>query len=206
MVIEKNVSNPVVVKSGDIAQLFSTASDQAASVQFAKEDEGVISEEAPLEIPFVMQEPVKATELRIAPNELGLENAPRRGRVEVVDEFGEKETHSFDLQDKVDYLFLTDEASPSTIVINLDKQVAIKKVTIFVTETNKASSNLAEISKVEFLNNTKDKIVEQVTSIPANVKVVSGNESLTVSWEAQPNVTAEQQGGQSLLALRQVLE
>lgn len=189
VVIEKNVSNPVVVKSGDIAQLFSTASDQAASVQFAKEDEGVISEEAPLEIPLVMQEPVKATELRIAPNELGLENAPRRGRVEVVDEFGEKETHSFDLQDKVDYLFLTDEASPSTIVINLDKQVAIKKVTIFVTETNKASSNLAEISKVEFLNNTKDKIVEQVTSIPANVKVVSGNESLTVSWEAQPNVT-----------------
>ena len=32
VVIEKNVSNPVVVKSGDIAQLFSTASDQAASV------------------------------------------------------------------------------------------------------------------------------------------------------------------------------
>ena len=48
---------------------------------------------------------------------------------------------------------------------------------------------MAEISKVEFLNNTKDKIVEQVTSIPTNVQVASGNESLTVSWEAQSNVT-----------------
>ena len=48
---------------------------------------------------------------------------------------------------------------------------------------------MAEISKVEFLNNTKDKIVEQVTSIPTNVQVASGNESLSVSWEAQSNVT-----------------
>lgn len=186
---EKDKTDPVTIKSGDIAKLFSTASDQAGAVQFAREDGSTISEDTPLRIPLLMKEPVIATELRIAPSELGLENAPKRGTIEVTDEQDNIKSVDFDLQGQADYLFLTDEASPSTIVIDLKGQVAIKKVTIIVKETNKASSNLAEISKVEFLNNTKDKIVEQVTSIPTNVQVASGNESLTVSWEAQSNVT-----------------
>ena len=58
-----------------------------------------------------------------------------------------------------------------------------------MTETTKASSNLVEISKVEFLNNTKDKIVEQVSSIPTNVRATPGNESLSITWDTQANVT-----------------
>lgn len=187
--LEKQAENPVKIESGNINQLFSTASETAEPVKFAREDNKEISKETPLEIPLVMKEPVQASEIRIAPGDLGISGAIKNCVVIVTNEAGNETSYSYDNEAPVDYLFLTDEASPSTIVINLGGQTAIKKVTIRVTETTKASSNLVEISKVEFLNNTKDQIVEQTTNIPTNVSVVSGNESLVVSWEAQPNVT-----------------
>ncbi|MEG0377649.1 MAG: fibronectin type III domain-containing protein, partial [Eubacterium sp.] len=52
-----------------------------------------------------------------------------------------------------------------------------------------SNSNLVEISKVEFLNNVKDKIVEQASTVPANLRAISGDETITVSWDPQPNVT-----------------
>ena len=75
----------------------------------------------------------------------------------------------------------------NTISINLGKQVAIKKVTIFVTETTQ-TANLVEISKVEFVNNTKDMISKPDFNIPT-IQVASGNESLKVTWNQEANVT-----------------
>ena len=46
----------------------------------------------------------------------------------------------------------------SDIVINLGKQVAVKKITIKITATTANDRNLAEISKVEFLNNVYKEI------------------------------------------------
>ncbi|MEG0379226.1 MAG: fibronectin type III domain-containing protein, partial [Eubacterium sp.] len=186
--IQPNAENPVNV-TGDIAQLFGASENIKEPVKFAKKDGEIISAETPLEIPMIMEDPVVATELRIAPSELGLDNAATKGSVLVTNDLDEVQSYDFDLKEAVSYLFLTDEASPSTIVIDLRGQTAIKKVTIRVTETTKASSNLVEISKVQFLNNTKDQIVEQVASIPTNLKVTSGNKSLSLSWEAQQNVT-----------------
>ncbi len=83
----------------------------------------------------------------------------------------------------------TEEEVEGTKVISLGGEVAVKKVTIVITETG--SNNLADIAKVEFLNNVK---VE--TKAPADLskpKYVeidnSVSEQLTVSFQNVPNVT-----------------
>lgn len=77
--------------------------------------------------------------------------------------------------------------SNGTIVINLNKQVAIKKVSIKVTGTN--SRNLAEIAKVEFLNDMENRIPAPSMDIPQNVVGVGGNKEFTVTWNKASNVT-----------------
>ena len=77
--------------------------------------------------------------------------------------------------------------SDGSIVINLNGQVAIKKVSIKVTGTK--SKNLAEIAKVEFLNNMKDRIPAPSMDIPQNVVGKGGNKEFTITWEKASNVT-----------------
>ncbi len=74
-----------------------------------------------------------------------------------------------------------------TIVIDLGKKVAVKKVTIKVTGTE--SNKLADISKVEFLNNMTDRIPAPSIEVPEDVKGEATAEYLTVSWKNMPNVT-----------------
>lgn len=76
-----------------------------------------------------------------------------------------------------------------TIVIDLGKQVAIKRVTIRVTGTLNSDSKIAQISRVEFLNKMEDRIPEPDMSIPENVKAVAGSESFELSWKRAMNVT-----------------
>lgn len=78
-----------------------------------------------------------------------------------------------------------------SIVVNIGTQIAIKKVTITVTETS-GSNKLAEISSVEFLNGMENRIPEPELNIPTNLKGEPGNESFIVSWDAQRNVTGYQ--------------
>lgn len=75
-----------------------------------------------------------------------------------------------------------------SIVIDLGKQVAIKKVTIVVTATA-TSTNLAEIAKVEFLNNMESRIPEPELNIPEDIHVEGVGDSFTVEWSEQVNVT-----------------
>lgn len=81
-----------------------------------------------------------------------------------------------------------------TVVINLGRRVAIKKVTIRVTATAN-QNNLAEIAKVEFLSDFSERVPEPQLSVPT-VQSASNTESdgqgyknLTVTWNSQTNVT-----------------
>lgn len=75
-----------------------------------------------------------------------------------------------------------------SIVIDLGRQIPVKKVTIRITSTmNKGS--LVEISRVEFLNQMEDHIPEPDLSIPDRLKGEPGDAQFTVSWRHQPNVT-----------------
>lgn len=78
-----------------------------------------------------------------------------------------------------------------SIVIDLGRQVAIKKVTIVVTATA-SSANLTEIAKVEFLNDMETRIPEPELNIPQNITVDGIGDSFTVSWDPETNVAGYQ--------------
>jgi len=88
----------------------------------------------------------------------------------------------------------SDVESSGNVVINLGSRVAIKKITIRVTDTAN-QNNLAEIATVEFLENFAERIPEPQLSIPV-IKSVSntptdgqGYKNLSVEWSSEPNVT-----------------
>lgn len=72
--------------------------------------------------------------------------------------------------------------------INLNGQVAVKKVILTITGM-KNNNNLAEISRVEFVNGMEARIPEPQMDIPTNLKAVGGNEEIEVSWDPCVNVT-----------------
>ncbi len=74
------------------------------------------------------------------------------------------------------------------LCIDLGSQIAIKHVTLKITKTAK-STNLAEISRVEFLNDMESRIPEPSADIPVGLKAVPGNKSFTISWNPTRNVT-----------------
>ncbi len=86
----------------------------------------------------------------------------------------------------------TEVESDGTIVVDLGDQVAVKKVSIRVTGTS--SGELADIAKVEFLEDFASRIPEPKLSIPEIIEgSISNSEgeykSLTFSWTRQDNVT-----------------
>lgn len=86
------------------------------------------------------------------------------------------------------------EVQDSDIVINLGKQVAVKKITIKITATTANDRNLAEISKVEFLNNVYKEIPKPDMNIPKINKISTstavGNEKVSFYWNNEVNVSA----------------
>ncbi len=78
--------------------------------------------------------------------------------------------------------------SEGLLKIDLGGQIAVKKVTFRITGTTNGGS-LAEISKVEFLNDMEKRISEPSFNIPQILSATGGNRSFTLTWEAQTNIT-----------------
>ncbi len=74
------------------------------------------------------------------------------------------------------------------VCINLGPQIAVKKVSLKIMGMEK-NNNLAEISKVTFVNGMEKRISEPDMDIPQNLAAVSGNKSFTVTWDGCRNVT-----------------
>lgn len=81
------------------------------------------------------------------------------------------------------------QPNPSGMIeLNLQGQIAVKKVTIKVTGTK--SKKLADIAKVEFLNDMDSKIPEPTLNEPKNVQVKQiGEEKIEITWDSAVNVT-----------------
>ena len=75
-----------------------------------------------------------------------------------------------------------------TIVIDLQGQVAVKKVTLRITKTA-GNTSLAEISQVEFLGDMASRIPEPEMNVPQNLAATPGSKTFDVSWDAARNVT-----------------
>lgn len=74
------------------------------------------------------------------------------------------------------------------IHVYLGSQVALKKVTLTIMGTKK-NNNLAEISKVEFVNGMENRIPEPEMDIPRNPQVSVGSSRITLTWDPCVNVT-----------------
>ena len=80
----------------------------------------------------------------------------------------------------------------SELVINLGSQIAVKEISIDV-RGNRGNKEISEIAQIEFLNNVYKEIPKPVISIPT-IKTLETStnlhdERITISWDAQPNVT-----------------
>ena len=113
--------------------------------------------------------------------------APESGTITYTDENGNKVPVKFDSSTK-----RTKSSGTEDIVIDLGKQIAVKEITIDVT-ANRGNKNISEISKIEFLNNIYKEIPKPEMSIPQIRTVETStdlhDERITLTWEAQPNVT-----------------
>ena len=171
--------------------------DNDKSVTIAKADGTAPTEESPLSIGIdfsagnnesvVMEKIV----LKAPENSSNTDAAlPEAGTVTYEDENGNIETISFGSLVAAAAFRSTDSGD---LVIDLGKQVAVKQITINVTG-NRGNKNISEIAKIEFLNNVYKEVPKPDMNIP-EIKTLETStnlhdERITISWEAQPNVTS----------------
>lgn len=79
--------------------------------------------------------------------------------------------------------------SDGSLVLDFDGQIAVKRVIIRIDGVRKDNKKLANIAKVEFVNDMDKRIPEPQLDIPTMAKPKPGNEQLDVSWTPQNNVT-----------------
>lgn len=156
--------------NGDITDLFKEESTVSISTN------EVISEKNPAKLQLELEETTVMEEITI---DSSLKNGIDSGYVEVQSEDGEIIRGEFNKG--------IARSAGDSIKVSLGKQVAVKKVSIVITGTT-SNTNLVEISKVEFLNNAKDKIAPPQMNIPS-IKAVADNEAIKVNWNHEPNVT-----------------
>ena len=75
-----------------------------------------------------------------------------------------------------------------SLILDFGTQIAVKRVTIKITGTKKTEP-LVNLAKVEFVNNMEDRIAPPNLDIPTLNAPASEIKALTVSWDAQTNVT-----------------
>ncbi len=156
-----------------------------------------VSESRPLEVSFDFQKyrqaPVMEEILVGAP--WNPENGITEGTVLVETEDGKSLAGRFSgtgmsavaaVQEKE---FRIERKEDGSLHISLGGQIAVKKVTFRLTKTA-GGKNLAEISKVEFVNDMGSRIPEPDMNVPTGVAADPGNKSFAVHWDVQPNVTA----------------
>ena len=157
-------------------------------------EEGVVSlqqnDENPIELGIDLSgkdnnESILMDSIRIAVGQ----SEPESMKILVEDINGEVKEYTPEGKETQGIHLFTEELAEGVKEIKLGKQTAVKKVTIVVT-ANK-TNRLADIAKVEFLNNVKveTKMPDNFYT-PKNVKIdTSVSEQITVSFEAVPNVT-----------------
>ncbi|MBM7710053.1 fibronectin type III domain-containing protein [Enterococcus lemanii] len=152
---------------------------EEGSVSLSRVDGQTITEKNPvgIEIPIV---PTPLETIVVSSNSIS------EGEIIVTDENGQEITYAVGKNTRSANNAIIDENG--NITVNLGTKIAVKKVTIKVTAVNN-SNNLAEISKVEFLNDMASKIPEPSLDMPTNITITNSSKMFTVNWDAVPNVT-----------------
>lgn len=164
------------------------------SISVKPASDEAISDTNPVEISIDLsrQNTAEVGGITIAPP-VGSENIIKAGAVDIVytDDNGDEQTMTVPIGGIAAYSRAATAATVTqepdgTVVINLGSQIAVKKITIKVTDTG--STKLADIAKVEFLNDMESRIPAPVMNIPEKLSVKPANKEFTVTWDAQQNV------------------
>lgn len=154
-----------------------------------------ISKDTPVSLEFYFAEAGEATLVDGIIIEAGRDNPIGNSVITVAykDESGTEQVKEIPVDDGVNYL-LTDSAiraerdGHGNIRLHLGSQIAVKKVTLTITGMRK-NNNLAEISKVEFVNGMEERIPEPEMDIPGNLRAEAGNKIIRLAWDSCVNIT-----------------
>lgn len=176
---------------GDIGKMLS--GDEEIALFPAKS--GEISENNPISIGFDLLKDGEASLIDGITFETGNENPVGEAFIDVTytDDDGTEYTVSVPVKSDVHYLLKESDVyaeldENGSIKLHLGNQVAVKKVTLTITAMQN-NNNLAEISKVEFVNGMESRIPEPEMDIPVNLTAEAGSEKFHLSWEPCMNVT-----------------
>ncbi len=198
---EAKLENTDVILSNDNVSLevsSATLAEGSSSLDTIFSDDGVVSLEQngedPIEVALDLSGKEKDSHIDMSVVRINFgANVPEDAKIVIETEDGKLIEHEIPKESIAEstneiHLF-TDEITEGTREIKLGNQYAVKKVTIVI---NKAgANNLADIAKVEFLNNVKYEAKEPENFYtPKYVEIDdSKSEQVTVSFESVPNVT-----------------
>ncbi|MDA3730800.1 M60 family metallopeptidase [Niameybacter massiliensis] len=148
---------------------------------------GTITEESPVQIPIVFNEPVEMQQ--IAFTTPASEDGITKGTLIIEQENGSPLTYDYDYTNEP---VATRSASffntQKEIVIPLGKQVAVKKITIQVTGTV-SGKDTAAVTEIKFLKDIVDDAIDQEKGYIKNLTAKAGDEEVTLSWDRVPNAS-----------------
>ncbi len=168
--------------------------DGKDSVTLAPANGSEISDKAPVVLNFDFSKSVKNTKMEGLSLKTG-DDSIANGIVQVtyINENGEEVTVDLPIQsERIQFLLASNvqvnKEADGTLVVDFGEKVAVKKVTLTINKMEK-NNNLAEISKVEFLNDMDTRIPPPTMDIPENVTAQAGSAAFTVTWSPCNNVT-----------------
>ena len=163
------------------------------SVTLAPASGSEISKEAPVVLNFDFSKSVQNTKMEGLSLKTGNDSIVN-GIVQVIyiDKNGEEVPVDLPIQEGTQFLLASNvqvnKEADGTLVVDFGEKVAVKKVTLTINKMEK-NNNLAEISKVEFLNDMDTRIPPPTMDIPENVTAKPGSAAFTVTWSPCNNVT-----------------
>lgn len=192
------------ITSGTVNDLFE--SDLTKTVTLEPVQANPISKENPVKMELAFVRPIETEQIRFQPNQNSMNNAPSEIEVTVETEDGKTLHFTKKLVELNDLHFFTDKASENVLVIDLGGQIAVKKMTITVIKTAN-NTNLAEISKVEFLNNVYEEVPAPKMDIPTALRAEEKSEAALLFWNHAANVTGyevrlEEKNGDSVFSTK----
>jgi len=165
-----------------------------ASVVLTPKQGGSIAEH-PVSLEFDFPEQSGYTKADGIIIETGSDNPIQKALISIsyVDESGAEHTEEVPVEDDVHFLLRSSQVraerdSSGNIRLHLGSQIAVKKVTLTIMGMRN-NNNLAEISKVEFVNGMEERIPEPEMDIPMNLSATVGSQLINLSWDQCKNIT-----------------
>ena len=197
--VEKFVPNAVISpKAGDDTTVDGNLAGlikNQSSVKLTPASGGTISPENPVSLQFDFTQTGEAVLTDGIIIEAGEDNPVKQAAISVIyiEENGSEGTIEVPFMNGVDFLLERSAVraewdDKGNIRLHLGTQIAVKRVTLVVKEMMK-NPDLAEISKVEFVNGMEERIPEPAMDIPKKLRAIADSGKISVEWEACVNVT-----------------